>query len=283
MRTTLAFRPLLGAALLAAAIAPHAAGQTIHAAVVRGSSGEPLPEVLVRAQSEDGRTVGAGFTRVNGVAVLRLREAGTFRLVAQRGGFNDASVGSVRVGEDGDVTVPVAMTPRPFNMDTVTVIAQLRSERGRQAFNRRRVMGEGVYLDSDYLQQRNPREVADFLIGVPGIVMRPGREGAVPVSTRGTRCMVTLIDGRPVPALMQPVERDMMRNGLNHLTANPRGHMIYDPAGRSLKRMVYPEDVVAIEVYREWNEVPLEYRQYAFTPQTPERCGAYLYWTESRW
>ncbi|MBB4635737.1 carboxypeptidase-like regulatory domain-containing protein [Longimicrobium terrae] len=283
MRTKLALRPLLGAALLAAAIAPHAAAQTIHAAVVRGSSGEPLPEVLVRAQSEDGRTVGAGFTRLNGVAVLRLREAGTFRLVAQRGGYNDASVGTVRVGEDGDVTVPVRMTARPFSMDTVTVIAQLRSERGRQAFNRRRVMGEGVYLDNDYLLQRNPREVTDFLIGVPGIAMRPGREGAVPVSMRGTRCMVTLVDGRPVPALMQPVERDVVRQSMNRLTANPRGHVISDPAGRSLNRMVFPDDVVAIEVYREWSEVPLEYRQYAFTPQTPERCGAYLYWTGARW
>ncbi|HEX8394786.1 MAG TPA: carboxypeptidase-like regulatory domain-containing protein [Longimicrobium sp.] len=279
MRTRRVVRPALCAALLAAALAPHAQAQTIRASVARGP-GLPLAEVLVRAQAEDGSTVGAGFTRRDGVAVLRLRKAGTYRVLAQRGGYHDVTVQTVVVGRDGEASVPLRMTQRPFTLDTVTVVARLRNERGRQAFQRRRAMGEGVYLDAEYLRARSPREVTDFLIGVPGIAFQAGREGGIPVTTRGERCMVTLIDGRPVPALTRALP--MVRNAsLNR--AVPLGFDPGDPAARTLNRMVYPDDVVAMEVYREWNEVPLEYRQYAYAPEQQQRCGASLYWTSSRW
>jgi len=98
----------------------------------------------------------------------------------------------------------------------------------------------------------------DLLRGVPGIyVLRAGAGESVPRSTRGWRCMVLLLDGRPV----QLVFADGGRRDLHHI--------------------IGPRDVKAVEVYREFDEVPREFRREV--QRGGGNCGAVLYWTRVGW
>jgi hypothetical protein len=151
------------------------------------------------------------------------------------------------------VQVQLRLVQRTFAIDTVEVIARSRDETGRQAFERRRRMNDGVFLDSAYLAARRTPSLNDFLVGVPGFTTWAGRSGREPRPNRGWRCMVTLLDGDP------PQE----------------------DSDRQINRMIYTRDVIAMEVYREYAEVPPEFREHARRGIYP--CGVLLYWTRVGW
>jgi hypothetical protein len=250
--------PLVFAVLMALAATP-AAAQVIRARATDAGSGAPVAEALVRAETPDGTIAAAAFADQDGVAVLRLREGGTYVVQAERAGYFIAVEPAVAVDPRGEAAAALRMQRRPFTIDTVVVIGRSRDERGRDAFARRRLNGLGVFLDSAYVAQRLPRsrQAADLLFGVPGITVPPALLERHPRSTRGWRCMVLLLDGRPFPLRFA------------------------DGGGRKLHDSMHPSDVVAVEVYREYDEVPPEFQRHAH--QGMYRCGVYLYWTRVRW
>ena len=253
----LARRWCILAATFAASASP-AAGQSIRAQVRDAASGAPVAEAMVRVEAQDGALAGAGFTDGSGALVIRVRTPGAYHVQAQRTGYQLSAAVPVMV-EGAQARVEIRMAQRPFALDTVVVIGQRANERGRDGFERRRAMGDGVFLDSAYLAQRSGRAAyaGDMLRGVPGVYLRRGAGATVPRSERGWGCMVMLLDGRP-------------------FSLNFR-----DGGRRELHHVIGPRDVKAVEVYREWSEVPPEFRQYA--DNGPYRCGVYLYWTRARW
>jgi hypothetical protein len=251
------WRCLLMAAFLALGAHP-AAAQSILAVVRDAATGAPVAEAMVRAEAADGSLAAAGFADAAGVVVLRVRQPGPYRVAARRSGYDDASVQVQAVGRQ--VQAEIRMAQRPFTMDTVVVMGQLPDESGRQGFERRRAMGEGVFLDSAYLDRRAGvvAFAGDLLRGVPGVyVVRRGLGESVPRSERGWKCMVMLVDGRPVEL------------------------RFLDGGRRDLHHIIGPRDVKGVEVYREFAEVPPEFRQYATSGMF--NCGVYLYWTRARW
>jgi len=247
-------RLFLVAAVMAAVAAQPAAAQSIRATVRDAATGAPVAEALVRVAAEDGALVSSGFANEGGVVVLRVRRPGTYRVEAERSGYTAAAV---QVDAGGpQVQVELRMGRRPFVLDTVVVFGQRRDERGRHGFERRRSLGLGVFLDSATLAQRARTApwVGDILRGVPGLQMdRPRGRATVPRSVRGWRCMVTLVDGRRMD-LVPP---------------------------RELHHVIAPSDLKGVEVYREFSEVPEEFRGSVYQGMYP--CGAVLYWTRVRW
>lgn len=254
-------RRILLPALFALLAAVPAAAQSVRAVVTDAATGAPLAEAMVRVLAPDGVLSGAAFTDASGTAVVRVRGMGTYRVAVERSGYRPASVEDVAVARGATVVVPLRMAILPLSMDTVVVVAQSPNERGRGGFERRRAMGRGVFLDSAYIAQRyqGARWPTDYLQGVPGIRLdRSGPRGEPrPQSLRGWRCMVLMLDGRPL-----------------ELT-------LFDGHRRTIQQIIRPSDVVAMEVYREYDEVPPEFRKYAV--QGPYNCGAYMYWTRVRW
>lgn len=248
-------------ALFALLAASPAAAQSVRAVVTDAATGAPLAEAMVRVLAPDGVLSGAAFTDASGTAVVRVRGMGTYRVAVERSGYRRASVEDVAVARGATVVVPLRMSILPLSMDTVVVVAQSPNERGRGGFERRRAMGRGVFLDSAYIAQRyqGARWPTDYLQGVPGIRLdRSGPRGEPrPQSLRGWRCMVLMLDGRPL-----------------ELT-------LFDGHRRTIQQIIRPSDVVAMEIYREYDEVPPEFRRYAV--QGPYNCGAYMYWTRVRW
>jgi hypothetical protein len=249
------------AILLALTAGAPAAAQTVRATVTDSRTGAPVAEAMVRVWAADGTLARAGFTDATGTAVLRLRGIGTYRVAVERRGYRAVSLDGVAVARGAPLLVPVRMQALPLSMDTVVVVAAGPTERGRGGFERRRAMGRGVFLDSAYIAQayRGTRWPTDYLRDVPGIYLdRSGPLGEPHArSLRGWRCMVVLIDGQGV---------GLIPNGFNR---------------RTIQQIIRPSDVVAMEVYREYDEVPPEFRRAAYKP--PYNCGVYIYWTRVRW
>lgn len=247
----------LAAALAAVLAANAAAAQSIRAVARDAVTGAAVAEAMVRVETADGTLVGAEFANEDGVVVLRVRAPGRYLVEVRRAGYYDATV-PVEAG-GGQVQTEVRLARRPFSLDTVVVYGQRADERGREGFERRRATGPGVFLDSAYLAQRSGRVafVGDMLNGIPGTYTRRGWGVTAIRSLRGWRCMVMLLDGRPF------------------------GFGFADGGFRELHQVLGPTDVKGVEVYREWSEVPPEFRDYADNGMY--RCGVYIYWTRARW
>jgi len=258
MTTSYAKRWSLLAAVIAAFAAHPAAAQSIRATVRDAATGAPVAEAVVRVVAADGALVMAGFSNGDGVVALRARGPGTYRLEAQRAGYHPV-VEPLEAG-GREVQAEIRMTRRPIGLDTVVVFGTRPGERGRHGFERRQSLGLGVFLDSAYLAAASRRApyVNDLLQGVPGVQLWRSRKGIpVPGSVRGWRCMVLLLDGEPV------------------LLNFRDGHR------RELHELIAPSDIKGVEVYREFSEVPQEFRRHAHNGMYG--CGVYLYWTRARW
>lgn len=225
-------------------------------ATVTDEAGAPVAGALVRVETDSGVVARAGFSDERGAVRLPLREGGRFVLRAERSGYETARVVLV-VGADGETAAALRMRANPLAMDTVRVVAPNRREVGRQTFERRRMTGRGVYLDSAFVAASPGNWPADLLRLVPGIEVRAvhGPTGMRRASTRmGGRCLNALV------------------NGLPYYGGWPRWVSLEETLRRS--------DVVAVEVYRVYEEVPRELQRFA---RAGGACGLIVYWTEDGW
>ncbi|HEX2209442.1 MAG TPA: hypothetical protein VHG93_17320, partial [Longimicrobium sp.] len=197
----------------------------------------------------------AGFTDRRGEIRLRLDDPGRYAISAARGGYTPGAE-AVTVAPSGETAAALRLSARPFVLDTVTVVGSSGREVGKQTFERRQAAGNGIYLDSAYVAQRRATYPGDLLYSIPGIeVTAQRRTGYRTPSTRlGNRCLQFLV------------------NGLPYYGGWPR----WVPLEETLRRT----DVVAVEVYREFSEVPRELQRHAWTRG---QCGLVVYWTEDGW
>ncbi|HVH13224.1 MAG TPA: carboxypeptidase-like regulatory domain-containing protein [Longimicrobium sp.] len=251
-------RRLLASALLAAAVfaAAELPAQGVRATVT-DVAGAPVDGALVRLESETGRLVQAGFTDARGAVRLQHRDPGRYVLSAERSGY-DRTQATLLLRIDADTPVSLRMPASPLTLDTLRVATEATGpEVGAETFRRRRSSGRGIYLDSAYVAQRNAVWPGDFLQSVPGIEVRvtSGRGGYRRPTTRmGGRCLTTLV------------------NGLPYYGGWPRF--------MTLEQTMHASNVVAVEVYRVYEDVPAELRRYA---RGMRSCGLVVYWTEDGW
>jgi hypothetical protein len=248
-----AARACICSLLLLLAAAP-AAAQTLRVSVTDAATGAPVAGAMVRVEDATGALAQAGFADARGEVQLRLEEGGPYAVGATRAGYR-AGVESVTVAPGGQTPVTLRLAARPLVLDTVTVVGAADREVGRQTFERRRLTAGGIYLDSAYVARRRATWPGDLLYAVPGIdvVVERGRSGVRrPVTRMGTRCLAYLV------------------NGLPFYGGWPRFVLLEQTLRRT--------DVVAVEVYREFSEVPHELR-----PWIRGACGVIVYWTEDGW
>lgn len=240
------------ALLLAAA---PAAAQTVRVSVADAASGAPVVGAMVRVEAEDGDLAQAGFTDERGVVRLRLNEAARYFVGATRAGYLPG-MDTIHAAPAGQTEAVVRLRPRPLALDTVTVVASSGREVGRQTFERRRATGNGIYLDSAYVAQRRALFPGDLLASIPGIRVQAEHGTGIrrPASRMGARCLAYLV------------------NGLPFYGGWPRWVTLEETLRRG--------DIVAVEVYREFDEVPRELQRHAWRRG---RCGLVVYWTEDGW
>lgn len=247
-RTTI--RILLLAACMALAALP-ASAQRLRVTLTDAETGRPVAGAMVRVQDAAGAVVAGAFTNGGGVLRVRIPQAGSHTVHAMPTGYVAASQ-PVEVGAEGEAALVMRMEPRPFGLDTLVVVRAVGPERGAQAFARRQANGRGVFLDSAYVASQRVPFVSDLLRGVPDVYLQANGHNVYPRTTRKWGCMVQLVDGLP------------------YYGAWPR----FEP---DLFRVLRIRRVVAVEVYREFSEVPEELQAHAWGSR---RCGLILYWTD---
>lgn len=122
-------------------------------------------------------------------------------------------------------------------------------------FECRRASGRGLFRDAGELRSLKPSAWADMLDGMPMLrrrsVMTPHGIDWWPAVPTG-RCLVQIFNGE-----------------------DPR----YDGHVRRVPMLeLVPQDVVAIEFYPAYADVPEAFKRYAWPRGTPEACSLLVYW-----
>lgn len=235
--------------------------QTVLTGTVReDSSGRPIGrvEILVTGSTHRAFTNEAGRYWLEGLPSGR-------RIVLFRSlGYRPVKEW-VLLGNTDTVWANVAMVPQPVQLDPLVVTAVTDQPRGigREAFEERRRLGFGKFIDSTELRRSEHLRVADLLVRLQGVGVwtpqPPYASMRVAVSARRSGLwpcpMQIVLDGvilyrSTTPTVGPDLERVVdMRN-------------FFDIAG-----------LEAIEIYRGASEVPVEYGG------AGAGCGAILFWT----
>lgn len=222
------------------------AAQSVLTGTVRqDSTGRPLAGVDVSVAGSDQRTL----TDNSGRYSLNRLPPGRRMVLFRSIGFRPVQEW-VLLGQTDTLWANPMMIPSTVRLDPIVVTAAPNAPRGIgvEAFEERRRLGFGKFIDSTLLRRSEHRQLSHLLEGFPGILFErtiKSRE-RIPYSTRMQRerkCYLAVyLDGSPLPA---PVDVNM-----------------FEPASLS-----------AVEYYRSAAEVPVEYGG------TTGQCGAILLWT----
>lgn len=279
---------LIHLALLLQLAAGAAAAQTANVSVSDVRTGAPIPGAMVRVEDAAGTVVRAGFTGADGTLRLRIRGGG-YQVFIRRAGYFEETL-PLQV-QGGQASLAVRMRPRPFVLDTVVVLAPgFGDERGRDAFLRRSLTEDGVFLDPAYLTQRyHSTYLGDLLHGVPDLeVVSPACQ-AQRASSRQTSITRPRVAGRPQSAPAGCASRLSPRKPVSTrgwgcftilLNGRPPEMGSFDVAygHNEIDFWLRPRDIVGVEIYHVPTQIPRDLRQYS-----EPHCGIINYWTRTIW
>ena len=269
--------PVLGALIpfvvlmLAAAPSALSAQSMLAGTILRDSLRSALGGVEVLVEGANRRTV----TDAAGRFELRDLSAGTHIVLFRLPGFRPLRT-SVRLQSGVTTRIDTTMVREGVQtLDSVTVTGKVTRGvgLGREAFEERRAMGFGRFIDSEELRRSEHRSVSDMFRALPGVNIVRFQECLDPITRR--RC--------------SPIE-DRVASGRGVRSINPTNGAEYcwmsvymdgSPLylnGSSMKvpdfrRDVRVAELEMIEVYRSAAEAPGQYSD------TTGGCGVVLLWT----
>lgn len=214
--------------------------------VIRDSTGAPLVGARVSVPG-----TGAEGTSTNGGAFLfEGLPGGSWMVEARAVGFEPKRV-AVDFLDGGESIAELRLDGIAPRLDTVRVQAD-RWTREMSAFEERKKMGGGYFIDDQQLERRNALFVGDILRGTPGVTVVPGGiAGRDRVLMRGAAGAATCVP-------------EVFLNGMN--TPVPDG---------VLDNLVSSPDVRAVEVYSRTGSTPPQF-------QSRNGCGSIVIWTGQR-
>jgi hypothetical protein len=245
-------RRLLCVALLLTATPWTSAHAQMLRGVVHDPQGRPLPDATVRLV----RSGVSARTDAQGEYSLRVSVAGADTLLVRLIGWRPVQLVFEFDGvSDLDWSIPLERQPRV--LDTVRATADRECPMFNfEAFLCRSRSAVGYKRNAEELAQLRPRYWADLFDGLPGVRRIGNGAGDFTVEpTIGWRCLVELINGRPV--------------------------------GLSGRVYFTPDAVIGMEYYPSYAEVPEVYRRYAWEPlrvmpgsisSHTATCGVVVYW-----
>lgn len=270
----------LAVAFVAVAAARPAAAQMIHGRLVQEGTLVPLSGATVQLLDARGEELDRVVTTNEaGTFVMRV-SPGRYTMRIRRIGFTPLITPIITLQADEVFEGTYRVSPATIRLTTQRITARRNLELGRDSFARRQELGKGVFLTRTQLSEKDQREFSYLMRGVEGIRVDAG--GRI-TSTEGWRCLYFMVNKVMVSSIPGGVPGSTTWPTLEDLV--PTGH-----------------DVMAIEVYREFAEVPPEFRLDAWPGQTagqravPSRgsisrsdarqshpCGLVAVWTRVAW
>lgn len=239
------------AGLLSLWVGPFGLAAQVELRVTEEESGLPIAFPTVSVLGQDGQEIASLLGDAQGLVVLPI--TGQTAVVGALG-FLEA-----RVDLPDSGTVAVVLQARPIELDGLTAAVE---GRGRSAFSERRARGAGLFLDPADVQLKVKYHVTDAFRDLPGVRRSMGSSGLPElVSSLGPGCFMYRLDNTPLKGME-------------------------DLGGRAWRvfplSMVTTENVMAIEVYRYFGEVPPELRHQA-SGGGGRLCGLIIIWTTVAW
>lgn len=272
---------LAAPALLWALAAEPLSAQVIRGVLLDDESREPIEGARIQLLLVDHVPVRSTLTDAQGRFHLAA-ELGTYLLEAQRLGYGSVTSQEFRVTTLDTLNVTFHVSAQAILLDPIVVGVPRVS--GRALFEERMARGEGVFMGPDVVDSLRPqRHAGEIFAHADGMRVRwgwgraeTGRTGPVPRvgSYYGRRgCLYWVVDRTLVP--------DPFFLG----TANEWG---VPPLSE-----IEPEDLVAIEIYRHWGEVPGDFERQLLLRNGQEQrklmklrrqeCGVAVIWTDRGW
>jgi len=261
-------------ALLAVCILLPAGSSVTHGQVVRGTVADSATSVLLPGcwaalLNRDGQVVDRVLTDSAGQFVLTAPRAGDHTVRFERLGYRTIRSEPFPLDAGSEIRLSVFLPPGAVGLEAVTVTAApdaAARHLERVGYFERRGTGQGVFLDGPELEERRQRvrDFADVLRAIPG-VSQVALGGGSSLNTRAFR--LRGMDSMARSCRMPLVYLDGMLVAANDPGAS------WDALVRELNSVVYPEHLLAIEVYRGPSEVPTAYAG------AESGCGVILIWT----
>ena len=272
------------ASIVAFAIAGAAtplSAQIIHGRLLQEGTLAPLTGASVQLLDASGNELNRLVT-TNEAGTFAMRvDPGRYTLRIRRIGFSPLVTPVINLAENEVFEGTYRISPVAVRLATERITAKRSLEWGRDGFARRKALGQGIFLGRSDLNEKDQRDFASLLTGVDGI--RVEGFGKV-TSTEGWRCLYFMVNKVPVSSVPGAVPGSSTYPTLEDLV--PTGH-----------------EVMAIEVYREFKEVPPELKLDAWpgsagvaAPRAvPNRgiqvgrrqqdtpCGLISVWTRAAW
>jgi hypothetical protein len=277
---------LLSLALLV--VAAPASAQMIHGRLVEDGTLKPVSGATVTLLDANGRELNrVALTNETGTFFLRV-EPGRYKLGIKRIQYSPLVTQVIPLKKDEIFEGTFRVSPIAVRLATQRISAKPNIEWGRDGFNRRKALSSGgVFLTRNDFDDADQSMFAYLLRKVPGLQILP--DGSIR-SVEGYRCLKYMVNGVPVRSDPSAFfyQSEHLFPTLEDIV--PTGH-----------------DVMGIEVYREFKEVPAEYRLTAWVGNTSggqatghygvdpnakrgsvsgkidEPCGIITVWTKAAW
>ncbi len=259
-----------------------ALAQSVEGYVVDDESGAPMGTVAVVVLAPDDSVVETYVTDDNGRFVVQMPDAGSYRLRAERIGY-EASVSDVFALEPGQAALAeLRLQLDPVMLDPLNTIVEGQSiALARVGFYQRANMGFSEIREADYYEAKPPLDISDLFQGMTGVqVTRPRGSYQYEVfSTRRRGCRPSIhIDG----ATVQDGVIDIGGQSLNpndEPARTPLGNLPDLVGNRDLQAsdwqsLINVTEVGAVEVFPGQACLP----SWAGGMKSP--CGAILIWTK---
>jgi hypothetical protein len=256
-----------------------ASAQTLRGKIV-DSRNDPVAEAIVTLRDAAGVDVKSDRTDDLGVFHFVAGKPGTYTVRLARIGFEPFTTDPLVLRDRETLEIEIRLNERAPLMPTVVVRGRSRREWGRDGFADRKALGVGVFLLGADIMKQDKETVSEALGMVEGfqVIYRPHPEL---VNTKGRRCLQFMVNNQLIPKIPD------------------------EPPEITLHRMLGPEGVMGIEVYREFKEVPNVFKQFAYqenavptlppglsmssrplggngSPET-RPCGLVNVWTRKAW
>ena len=277
--------------------------------VVRGvlrdaQTNRPIAGANVELLDSIGVVIDAEISDSDGVFRLGTEDIGRHQVRATMIGYGVVSTEVLYVQRMTEVVdVVLRMGPEPVALAPLEVVARRSGGllRGRDSYAVHQSMGNGRFMDPAYIAAKKPRRTSDIFLAEEGLMpfsMPDGNLGFV--ASRGWRCIRTVVNGLsggatpslPVVKSGRTAYRVVEQMARDLTTPDRTGLRMPGP---SLDHIIRPEDIAGIEFFREFNEVPPEWRHFtwqgsAWTARPRgglttgiDACGLLIIWTHAAW
>lgn len=249
---------LVSLAVTLGAARPASAQVILEGRVVGDSSGLPLPNARVVLLSRQSRFMASAVTDEAGRFRFERKGYGVYRVEASAIGYQQALSAPMWMTLESDSTVvEMRLAVNTVLLAPLEVVAlkPIRTSPVLEAMEHRRAHGLAIHISREEIAERQPVNVSDILLEVPGVYAERQGSGA-----SGRQLYISrALPGAGGGACPVQVFVDGMR-------ATRDGDATIDD-------LVQPDDVQAIEVFRGLSSIPAEFLT------TDARCGVIAIWT----